>query len=350
MDSEPVSDNTSGKLGEWPPSEGRYGVGNRDSPIAVCTMSSVDIKLPMDKIAIMGKCVTENLGVEKIVRNVASNPGIRYIIVAGRESMGHFVDNALESLVENGVDDEGRIIGAKGGIPVLKNSTREEIERFRKQVQIVNMAGELDAGKIMEKVNEYYSKPTHPFSGEAVVAREPERIAAQTHTLTEWVQDPRGYFTIQMSHDSNDIVVEHHEDSGRILSTIVGRNAEDLYHQIINRMSLVSRLDHAAYLGRELAKAETALFNRTSYEQDTGLVFSKPVQQPRDVRIDTDGKEIVQLPTHGKLVSVKKIEQTRETVLTYVVNDREFPIRSPFREDEENFREFLRGYGMHRVF
>ena len=100
MDSEPVSQSDSEKLNEWPPAEGRYAVGNKQSPVAVCTMSSVDIRLPMDRIAISGKCVTENLGVEKIVRNVVANPNIRYIIVAGRESMGHFVDNALESLVE----------------------------------------------------------------------------------------------------------------------------------------------------------------------------------------------------------------------------------------------------------
>jgi tetrahydromethanopterin S-methyltransferase subunit A len=347
MDSEPISSSPE-EVKEWPPAEGRYRVGNRDSPVAVCTMASVELKLPMDRIAIAGKCVTENLGVEKIVRNVSSNPKIRFLIVAGKESMGHFVDNALESLVENGTDSEGRIIGAKGGIPVLKNVSREEIERFRRQVKIVNMAGETDTGKIMERVNEYFEKPSEPLAGEPAPFREPERTVAQTHPVTDWIQDPKGYFTISVNHDRNEIVCEHHDNSGRIISVVAGKNAEDLYHHIINRMDLVSRLDHAAYLGRELAKAETALFNQADYDQDTGLVVkgSRSAQEPR---IDTDGKELSPLPTHGKLVSVRKIEKTKETVLTYVVNDREFPIRTPSR-GEENFREFLRSCGLCRVF
>jgi tetrahydromethanopterin S-methyltransferase subunit A len=348
MDSGPVSDSPGNDSG-WPPAEGRYEVGNRDSTVAVCTMSSVDLKFPMDRIAIAGKCVTENLGIEKIVRNVAANPRVRYLIVCGRESMGHFVDDALESLVSNGTDDEGRIIGAKGGIPVLKNVTREEIERFRKQVEIVNMSGETDIEKIMERVNEYSGRGSEPFSGDAVVSREPERTVAPTHPITEWVQDPRGYFTILVNPERHEILAEHHDGSGRVLNVVVGGNAEDLYHQLINRMDLVSRLDHAAYLGRELAKAETSLFNKAEYEQDTGLVLPASPQQPGEAPMDTDGKEMLPLPTHGKLVSVKKIEKTREVILTYVVNDREFPMRAPARE-EERFREFLKTCGMCRVF
>jgi len=34
---------------------------------------------------------------------------------------------------------------------------------------------------------------------------------------------------------------------------------------------LVTQLDHAAYLGRELAKAEIALQTGSHYEQDAGL-------------------------------------------------------------------------------
>ncbi len=347
MDSEPASRPDSGGKHEWPPAEGRYVVGNRNSPVAVCTMSSVDIRLPMGRIAISGKCVTENLGVEKIVRNVVSNPSIRYIIVAGRESMGHFVDNALESLVRNGTDEEGRIIGAKGGIPVLKNAGKDEIERFRKQVEIINMAGETDAGKIMEKVDEYYGRAPQPFSGSEVSRREPESLDVPAHPISEWSQDPKGYFTIQVNQDRHEIAVEHHDNSGKILGTFKGRSAEDIYHYIINRMNLISRLDHAAYLGRELGKAETALFSKAEYEQDTGLVISG---QRAESRMDTDGKEIMPLPTHGKLISVKKIEKTSETMLTYLVNDREFPIRSSTGGEEERFREFLKGCGMCRVF
>ena len=73
-------------------------------------------------------------------------------------------------------------------------------------------------------------------------------------------------------------------------------------------------------------------------------------QKPERISLSSDGKDIVPLPTHGKLISVRKIKQTQETMLTYVVNDREFPIINRHSEEEEQFKEFLKGCGMHRVF
>ena len=118
---------------KWPSVEGRYRIGNPDSPVAICTMASLDMIdiFPMDRIAVVGKTVTENLGIEKIISNVVTNPNIRYIIFCGKISKGHFVEDAIECLIKNGIDSEKRIIGAKGAMPVLKNVSEEEIETFR---------------------------------------------------------------------------------------------------------------------------------------------------------------------------------------------------------------------------
>jgi tetrahydromethanopterin S-methyltransferase subunit A len=253
----------------WPLLEGRYKVGKKQSPIAVCTMSSVDMEFPMDRIAIAGKCVTENLGIEKIVKNTVSNPHIRYMIICGKVPMGHFVDNAIISLIDNGVDEEGRIIGAKGGIPVVKNLTKGEIERFRKQVIPVNMAGETDVSKVMEKVDELFRKNPGPFQGEAVAQEKVPRIEA-SHTESDFVPDPKGYFTIHPDMGTGEILVEHHDINGRITKVIAGKRADDLYHTIV-REGLLSRFEHAAYIGRELAKAELAIKKRMEYEQDRDL-------------------------------------------------------------------------------
>jgi dihydropteroate synthase len=51
---------------------------------------------------------------------------------------------------------------------------------------------------------------------------------------------------------------------------IKGKTAEDVYAQIID-LDLVSRLDHAAYLGSELVKAEIALMTGKEYIQDSPL-------------------------------------------------------------------------------
>jgi tetrahydromethanopterin S-methyltransferase subunit A len=257
---------------DWPILEGRYKVGNPDSPIAICTMSTVDMEFPMENIAIAGKCVTENMGIEKIVKNTISNPNIRYMIICGKVPMGHFVDNALISLIDNGADHEGRIIGAKGGIPVVKNLTREEIERFRKQIIPINMADITDVPRVMEKVEELLGKNPGPFEGGALATRESIPRMDAKHTERDYVPDPKGYFTIHPNRERQEIVVEHHDINGRITKVIAGSKADDLYHTIV-REGLVSRLEHAAYLGRELVKAEIALKKNLDYVQDSDLIF-----------------------------------------------------------------------------
>jgi len=59
---------------------------------------------------------------------------------------------------------------------------------------------------------------------------------------------------------------------GKILArnnnnAIVGSTAKEIVDTIIER-GLISRSDHAAYLGRELMKAELALKFKRSYSQD----------------------------------------------------------------------------------
>jgi tetrahydromethanopterin S-methyltransferase subunit A len=57
-----------------------------------------------------------------------------------------------------------------------------------------------------------------------------------------------------------------------------GRTAGALYQSAISR-NLVSRLDHAAYLGRELARAEQNLGDGTQYIQERDLHNSLKLQQ-----------------------------------------------------------------------
>jgi dihydropteroate synthase-like protein len=54
------------------------------------------------------------------------------------------------------------------------------------------------------------------------------------------------------------------------INIIKGKTAEDVYAKIVE-MGLITRLDHAAYLGTELAKAEIALKTGKDYIQDSPL-------------------------------------------------------------------------------
>ena len=85
----------------------------------------------------------------------------------------------------------------------------------------------------------------------------------------QWTRDPAGSFKISISESS---VLEGSIRQGRIIAqhtkyTIIGDNATEIFDTILD-LGLVSRLDHASYLGRELMKAELALMMGRSYAQD----------------------------------------------------------------------------------
>ena len=122
----------------WPAEPGRYVVGDKKSCVAVCTLSEVDMKLPMDNIAITGKCVTENLGMEKIIKNVITNPNIRFLILCCKEPEGHYVGQGFLCLKKNGIDSSRKIIGARGAMPFLKNVNDEQIKRFNEQIELID--------------------------------------------------------------------------------------------------------------------------------------------------------------------------------------------------------------------
>ena len=57
---------------------------------------------------------------------------------------------------------------------------------------------------------------------------------------------------------------------------IIGHSAKEVYEEIITK-NLVSRMEHAAYLGAELKKAEIAMITGKEYVQDFDL-FKNPDQ------------------------------------------------------------------------
>lgn len=257
----------------WPVETGRYVVGDKQSCIAVCTLSSLDIELPMDSIAIAGKCVTENIGMEKIIKNIISNPNIRYLLICGVEPKGHYVGQAFKCLVDNGLDDSKRIIGARGAMPFVKNISNEQIGHFKQQIEIVDMIEEENSEKIMEKVNELKENDPGALSKSVTVNKIETITAGYDHekedTADEKLDD--SFFTILVDKEDQQIVVEHYTGKEKKLNKkIVGKRAEEIIGTIV-KLGLVKGLYHAAYLGKELKKAEIALLLGKDYEQDKEL-------------------------------------------------------------------------------
>jgi len=259
-------------LENWPVSEGRYEIGNKRSPVAVCTNATVKgFELDMEKVAIQGKAVTENIGIEKIIQNIISNPNIRFLVLCGKASKGHFVGQAIVSLIENGIDENKRIVGAKGNTPFLKGINEDSIERFRKQITPIDLMGERDPEKIMAAVEDCWRKNPGPFTGKKMKIEKIEEI--QAFSSSDWVADPKGFFVISIDKNRNKIIAEHYMNN-KISKRIVGDSAEEI-SKTIARLGLIGEFkqtkEHAMYLGRELQKAKIALENGLDYEQDSEL-------------------------------------------------------------------------------
>jgi tetrahydromethanopterin S-methyltransferase subunit A len=155
----------------WPVVSGDYIVGDPESPVAVVTLASHNEDVPSQAgAAIAGPCKTENLGIEKVVANIISNPNIRFLILCGAEVQGHVTGQSIEALHANGVDEEkGSIIGATGAIPYVENIPKEGIERFQQQLEIVSMIDVEDAAAITAKVKECIEKDPGAFEADAMV-------------------------------------------------------------------------------------------------------------------------------------------------------------------------------------
>jgi len=136
----------------YPPEKGRYVRGNDYSPVAVCViLDTFDFAIPTELnelvmagtdsgAALSGMLQTENIGLEKMICNIVANPNIRYIVLCGRESVGHLPGESLLALKEKGVADTKQIIGTRAPTPYLHNIPLELIERFIRQiVSIVNL-------------------------------------------------------------------------------------------------------------------------------------------------------------------------------------------------------------------
>ena len=149
---------------KWPPLAGEYQVINERNKIAVVTCVSPHENFLDERLAIIGVQKTENLGVEKIICNTVSNPNIRAFIICGKESVGHNAGASLLALWKNGVDKDGRIVGAGGAIPYLENIDESVIARFREQIlHMEDMIGVEDPIKVRAKLDELLKKNLSPF-------------------------------------------------------------------------------------------------------------------------------------------------------------------------------------------
>jgi tetrahydromethanopterin S-methyltransferase subunit A len=266
---------------DWPVTTGAYLVGDPTAPVAVCTLTDrqlMQAAADMPGVAIAGRVYTANLGIEKIVLNVISNPRIRFLLLCGRDSPLFQPGQTLISLWARGIDAEHRIIGADGYLPVLSTLPSTQIEQFRRQVEVVDCIGQAAVASLAERTRSLAERSPGPFAE----GREPARAGVRTPVPDHFVQlrpggrrepltyDPTGYFVITLDRSGGQVVVRHYRPDNTPAHEMRGRHAESVLLGLL-REGLVSELSHAGYLGSELAKAEAALRLGLLYEQDQPL-------------------------------------------------------------------------------
>jgi len=177
--------------GRWPIEYGDYVVGAVDSPVAVAVLRCANEELvkqgdPVEKAkyeleqslvqtavnagaAIAGVFRTANIGIEKMIANIVSNPNLRWLILVGLGENGHRAARALLGLWFRGVDEKtGKILE---DVPrgYISNLSRKAIERFRKQVTLI------------PAIAKYEDIPSDAYLAEVTIGSKTFRIPVKGH-------------------------------------------------------------------------------------------------------------------------------------------------------------------------
>lgn len=157
----------------WPLITGDYEVGDPQSCVAISSNGSYFHIEHLKGVAIQGPDKTENIGAEKIMANIVSNPNIRFVICAGAEVPGHLAGETLMALYKNGIDPEvHKVIGTRGAIPFIENIPDTAVARWRDQiVEVVDMMGVEDYGQLNAKVKELQAKDPGAYPEDPMIVK-----------------------------------------------------------------------------------------------------------------------------------------------------------------------------------
>ena len=272
----------------WPPLPGNYTVLRYHAPVAVCTLTDDALRSTLSQhlgpaAAVVGTLHTENLGIERLIRNVLANPYIRFLVVCGtdsRQAIGHLPGQSLVALARYGLDERSRIQEAHGKRPVIRNVDRAAVEHFRRTVDVIDLIGTSDIATIQSTVQECSDRnpgPSEPFVSAEVVS------PVAGYIPRRMIPDPAGYLVVYVDHHRGCLLLEHYQNTGLLDGVIQGHTAPEVYTPAIES-KWISRLDHAAYLGRELARAEHAFLTGEPFVQDAA-------PERADDSIPTQGKD-----------------------------------------------------------
>ena len=106
-----------------------------------------------------------------------------------------------------------------------------------------------------------------------VLSKNCQSIKGSYHHIKDWVMDPKGYFLIRVDKKKKIIELGYCKKDNVVDFVITGKTPQEIYYTACKK-NLLSRLDHAAYIGKELEKAYLSLKYNLKYVQDNELIIS----------------------------------------------------------------------------
>ncbi len=136
--------------------------GNPESGVAVCTLWTpleiVDRHLDNSSYAVIGQLYSKDSGLNTVLRYCLSNKKVRCIVVCGQDRTQS--GQALINLREKGVDEKRQVIGVVGAT-VDKEIHLAAVERFRKNVEVIDARGIIDYSKLKEIIKQFPKKGSY---------------------------------------------------------------------------------------------------------------------------------------------------------------------------------------------
>lgn len=132
-------------------------LGNNTSSVAICTLSSIKLLKNiansdlLHHVSLVGRLLTENKGIDAIVKYSNQNKNLKTIIICGKEVWGHKAGHSLLQLHKNGIDVYGKIIGSTSPDPYLSVS-EDEVHFFQHNIKLINLINETELDVIKQKI------------------------------------------------------------------------------------------------------------------------------------------------------------------------------------------------------
>lgn len=247
--------------------------------VAICTLAERELAARLVRaappaVALTGPLLTVSRGLERLVANLAARPGIRTLLLCGREPRGVPVRKAIRRLWKEGLTRGGRIQGL-AGLPRLRNLDPRSLSLVRRRVRLTDLGPTRRVQRILGAAR---ALPPGRLRG---AGRPPRGVTVEAPAAgpRDHGLDPTGYFVILAPTPDGRICCEHYRRDGTLTRRFLGRDAAGLCRAILRRR-LPGTAEHAAYLGRELQKAEIAVRVGVPYSQDDPL----PLRQGRAAR------------------------------------------------------------------